>query len=188
MAVAWIAFRSREAVESAARGHGKIDRGAVERLLKELRAGRLVAWGTIDGKALAISPQHWRAVEPTFSRKPFLPGFAEAFGKLVVTVTDGAALRFDRVTISSEAVKEMFRAQGAAIAVPAGIRTRSARGRARLGLRGVFGDKPVPPQSEMNNATLCKQVAEWLKLNKPLPKGSPEISSDSILREAGRKK
>ena len=44
VACAWVAHRTRASVEAAARGHGRITRAAVERLLGELRAGRLTAW------------------------------------------------------------------------------------------------------------------------------------------------
>jgi hypothetical protein len=48
MACAWVAFRTRAAVEAAAGGEITIRRAAVERLLRELRAGRLTAWGRVD--------------------------------------------------------------------------------------------------------------------------------------------
>ena len=60
MACAWVAHRTRASVEAAARGHGRITRTAVERLLGELRAGRLTAWARVDGKSFPIAPEHWR--------------------------------------------------------------------------------------------------------------------------------
>ncbi len=187
MAVAWVAFRTSAAVEAASRGHGKLDRSAVERLIKELKAGRLTAWGTTDSSVFPISVQHWHALEPTFARKRFMPGFIETFGRLVTTVKDGEAGRpVRRVTISSVTLQQMFPVPDAAIAPSATGRTQPQRERAKLGLRGRFGDN-IPSINEMNNHTLYKEVTEWLAKNKPLPKGYREISKESVLRAAGRK-
>ena len=187
MAVAWVAFRTSAGVEAASRGYGKLDRRAVERLIKELKAGRVTAWGTTDGKAFPISEQHWRTIEPAFARKRFMPGFAEMFGRLVMSVKDGGVGRtIQRVTISSAALQQIFPADDAAITTTATGRTQAQRERARLGLRGLFGDN-IPIAAEMSNGTLCQQVTKWLAEHKPLPKGSSEISKDSILRAAGRR-
>src|SRR5262245_34890097 len=89
MACAWVDDRTREAVEAAARGYRGIKSAAVESLLRALRGERLTAWARVDGKTFPIAPEHWRALEPTFTRVRFPPGFAEIFGRLIVTVRDG---------------------------------------------------------------------------------------------------
>jgi hypothetical protein len=186
MAAAWIADRTQPAVEAAARGYSKIDRRAVELLLKELGAGKLIAWGTIDGKTFPISPQHWRRLEPVFARKRFSPGFAETFGNLVMTLTeDGTNRTLQEIIISSE-VQKLFPADRA-FPAPASGRIQRQRERAVLALRGLFGDN-VPTAAEMNNGILCREVALWLAKNRPLPKGNSEVSRESILRAAGRKR
>lgn len=186
MACAWVAHRTRASVAAAARSRGGITRAAVEKLLRELRAGRLTAWARVDGKAFPIAPQRWRALEPVFVRKRLLPGFAKSFGRLMVTVRGGTDKEIRDVTISSEAMRQIFSADAPVIAAPVRGRTQARRDRARLGLRGCFGDN-VPTVAEMDNGTLCQRVARWLAQNKPLPKNSPEISNDLILRAAGRK-
>jgi hypothetical protein len=184
MACAWVAHRVQAGVEAATRGFGGITRAAVERLIKELRIGRLTAWARVDGKAFPIAPQHWRALEPIFVRKRLLPGFAESFGRLMVTVRDGTDKDIRDLTISSESLKQIFPTNGFANA----YRVRQPqRERARMGLEGRFGQK-IPPPAEMSNGILCKEVTRWLAENKPLPKNSTETSNDSILRAARRKK
>ena len=139
MACAWVADRTRGAVEAAARGHSGIKRAAVERLLRDLRGGRLTAWARVDGKTFPIAPEHWRALEPTFTRVRFLPGFAETFGRLIVTVRDGMEQDIRNLTILSEAMQQIFPADAAVIAAPVRRRTQARRDRARMGLEGRFG-------------------------------------------------
>jgi hypothetical protein len=186
MACAWVAFRTRAAVEAAAGGEITIRRAAVERLLRELRAGRLTAWGRVDGKAFAIAPHRWRGLEPVFERKRFLPAFIESFGRLMVTVRDGMEKEVQDVTISREALQQIFSPDAPGIGTPDRGRARPRRERARLGLTGRFGNQ-VPSVAELDNGTLYKQVTDWLAANHPVPRGSPEISKDTLLRAAGWK-
>jgi hypothetical protein len=104
----------------------------------------------------------------------------------MVTVRDGTDKEIRDVTISSEAMQQIFSADAPVIAAPVRGRTQWARARARLGLRGAFGGD-VPTIAEMSHGILCKEVTRWLAKNKPLPKGAAEISNSSILRAAGRK-
>ena len=186
MACAWVADRTRGAVEAAARGYSGIKRAAVERLLRDLRGGRLTAWARVDGKTFPIAPEHWRALEPTFTRVRFLPGFAETFSRLIVTVRDGMEQDIRNLTILSEAMQQIFPADAAVIAAPVRRRNQAQRDRARMGLEGRFGQE-IPPPTEISNGVLCREVVKWLAEHHPLPPGNSEISNDSILRAAARK-
>ena len=157
MACAWVAHRTRASVAAAARSRGGITRAAVEKLLRELRAGRLTAWARVDGKAFPIAPQRWRALEPVFVRKRLLPGFAKSFGRLMVTVRGGTDKEIRDVTISSEAMRQIFSADAPVIAAPVRGRTQARRDRARLGLGGVLAItyRPWP------RWTTARCASEW---------------------------
>src|SRR5262245_56340998 len=90
------------------------------------------------------------------------------------------------LTILSEAMQQIFPADGAVIAAPVRRRTQARRDRARMGLEGRFGQK-IPSPTVMSNGVLCKEVVQWLAEHEPLPTGNPEISNDSVLRAAARK-
>src|SRR6266550_4411875 len=121
---------------------------------EDLRGGRLTAWARVDGKTFPIAPEHWRALEPTFTRVRFLAGFAEIFGRLIVTVRDGMGQDIRNLTILSEAMQQIFPADAAVIAAPVRRRTQPGRDRARMGLKGRFGQK-IPSPTEMSNGVLC---------------------------------
>lgn len=186
MACAWVAHRTRAGVEAVARGDGGITRAAVESLLGELRAGRLTAWARVDGKAFPIAPQHWRALEPVFVRKRFLPRLAKSFGRLMVTVRDGTKKDIRDVTISSKAMQQMFPVDAPVIATAVPRRAQSRRDRARRGLEGRFGKK-IPAPTEMSDHILYKETTNWLARHDPLPKGYSEVSLNTVLRAARRK-
>jgi len=61
-------------------------------------------------------------------------------------------------------------------------RTRPIRSRAKDGLNACYPDG-VPAQDVVPNDELCGEVLRYLKRN-----GQPAVSSDTILREAGRRK
>jgi hypothetical protein len=160
--------------------------------LKLKPSGSISDWSLTSLKEKLIkiggegAPEHWRALEPTFTRVRFLPDFAETFGRLIVTVRDGIEQDIRNLTILSEAMQQIFPADAAVIAAPVRRRTQARRDRARMGLEGRFG-QTIPSPTEMSNGVLCREVVQWLAEHHPLPPGNSEISNDSILRAAARK-
>ena len=63
-----------------------------------------------------------------------------------------------------------------------GDRKRPGRERARNAINDLYPGG-VPDQSSEPNAVLCRKVGQWLK-----GKGQPDVSNDTILRAAGRRK
>jgi hypothetical protein len=66
--------------------------------------------------------------------------------------------------------------------LPGSSKQRPARQRAEEVLTQLFGDR-VPDQTALPNAVLCKQVGAKLK-----ELGYTDVSDDTILRAAGRRK
>lgn len=58
-------------------------------------------------------------------------------------------------------------------------RSRPAFDRAQRAITALY-PAGVPPQAEVPNAVLCRQVGDWLKANK-----LPDVSDDTILRAVG---
>jgi hypothetical protein len=59
---------------------------------------------------------------------------------------------------------------------------RPTRERAQRAIEAVYGSN-IPDQTSEPNAILCRKIGDWLKANK-----LPEVSDDTILRAAGRRK
>ena len=108
MAAAWITRPTREAVQAAARGLGRITRNAVEMLVKELRAGRLNAWSVVNGKSVLISPERWRSIDIVLARKHYTSGFLTKFGQLTLSVSAGVDRPLHKIMVSGEAVRQLF--------------------------------------------------------------------------------
>jgi hypothetical protein len=113
MALAWIAHRTRDAVESVARGCWTTTHSAIAELVAELRSGKLPARGLFAGEKIphAIDPADWLVYEIQVDHQFFLGhGFFPTHGTPVVQFRKRSFSHADllHVTLPAHVVKRLW--------------------------------------------------------------------------------